>query len=193
MELWTSEYLTDGAYPIGASANVLSPEEPEQADDVDMQEADEPEVFERVDLAEEALRHVQRNGVVIDRTCSETEADDRPDMELDGEEEDGFEETPEDRYRRYCDATHVRSATLSLGQRFIMGKLMGSTMIEWWHSVGRTNFDYEMQVLHSADVVKKLMRWQATGNQQTSLPVQLQESNPCRISFDGGWTWCAML
>ena len=49
---------------------------PIQLDDVDMQEAEEPEVFEGVDLAEEALRHVQRNGVVIDRTSSETEADD---------------------------------------------------------------------------------------------------------------------
>ena len=70
-----------------------------------MEELEVPETSpENVDLAEAAVEHVRRDGMVVDRTSGETAADEQRDMDLDGNDDD-WEETPEDRYRRSSDAT----------------------------------------------------------------------------------------
>ena len=69
------EYLTGGNYPVGAG--VLNSTDPRQ-DDNGPPEAPEEELFQGVDLAEAALKHVyQINDRNVDQAVGETEADDR--------------------------------------------------------------------------------------------------------------------
>ena len=105
-----------------SESTLLSSKEP--LDYSPMEELGVPEIFpEGVDLAEAALQHVRRNGMEIDRSSGEIQADEQQNLELDGNDDD-WEEIPEDRYPCYSDATRRES----IGQKFMMEKPMSSTM-----------------------------------------------------------------
>eukprot|EP00435_Cladocopium_sp_Y103_P072779 s443_g41.t1 len=116
------EYLTGGAYDVGAAALLDSPQpaveieaEPEADGGANAEAAveAEQEPFAGQDIAEIALQHVRLNGQEIDRTIGETENDEMherehgspagsDEMDVDGQ----GDETESQRGRRYNEVSH---------------------------------------------------------------------------------------
>eukprot|EP00435_Cladocopium_sp_Y103_P033081 s730_g8.t1 len=99
------EYLTGGAYDVGAAALLESPPMVEAEPEADAEPVVEPEPFERQDIANVALQHVRLTGQHVDRTIGETENDEMNDRVHGNPVEMEVDEAASQRERRYRDSS----------------------------------------------------------------------------------------